>query len=76
MPGNSGQKPKKQGGRKSKAKPVMLKRYIDGKGNVIERMADERKSTSTAEYHVDKAGKAIAAFDQAWAQASLYGNRS
>lgn len=59
----------------SKAKPAMLKRYFDEHGNAIERLANERGSTSTAEeYHVGKAAQAIATFDQAWAQASAPSN--
>ncbi|KAK6851340.1 hypothetical protein PG995_012462 [Apiospora arundinis] len=75
MPGHASQKPKKQSGRKSKAKPPMLKRYIDEHGNAVERLADERGPASTAEdYHVGKAAQAIATFDQAWAQASASNN--
>ncbi|KAK8028495.1 hypothetical protein PG991_005551 [Apiospora marii] len=77
MPSNSSQQPKKQGGRKIKTKPPMLTRYIDEHGNVIERMASERDSNSTAhDYHVAKATQAIADFDQAWAQASSSSNQS
>ncbi|KAK6819327.1 hypothetical protein PG987_015810 [Apiospora arundinis] len=76
MPQYTSQKPKKQSGRKSKAKPAMLKRYFDEHGNAIERLANERGSTSTVEeYHVGKAAQAIATFDQAWAQASASSNQ-
>ncbi|KAK7958674.1 hypothetical protein PG996_009894 [Apiospora saccharicola] len=77
MPGNFSQQAKKQGGRKIKIKPPMLKRYIDERGNVIERMAYERGSASSAgDYHVAKAAQAIADFDQAWAHASAPSNQS
>ncbi|KAK8073521.1 hypothetical protein PG994_004420 [Apiospora phragmitis] len=71
----SGQKSKKKhGGRKgsSKPKPVMVERYIDENGNVIERLvSDENESLSPREeYYVAKADKTIAEFDRAWAQAS------
>ncbi|KAK7921428.1 hypothetical protein PG985_009450 [Apiospora marii] len=73
MPQDYHHESKKQGG-KRRAKP-MLKRYVDEHGNVVERLADKRGSTSAMEYHVTKASQAIADFDQAWAQASASNSR-
>ncbi|KAK8118117.1 uncharacterized protein PG998_006398 [Apiospora kogelbergensis] len=67
MPGNSGQKTKKEGKSKSKTKSAMLDRYIYESGSAMEGAAG---SSVAQEYHVTKAGKAISGFDQAWAHAS------
>ncbi|KAK8124080.1 hypothetical protein PG999_003998 [Apiospora kogelbergensis] len=72
MPGNSGQKTKKQGKSKSKPKSAMLQRYIHESGSALEEASGS--SSMVQEDHVARAGKSIAAFDQAWAHASKSSN--
>ena len=46
----------------------MLERYIDEKGDAVERVVSD--GSNREEYHVAKAEKAIGDFDRAWARAS------